>query len=113
MTPAELAAAYFEAIRGRDVERIRGLFAPDAKLTTAFGVTEGADAIADFYANYAFSFDDLWPEPGPLIVDGNLVAVEIELTAAGETSEVADVFEIDGDHIRRLRIYGTIERAQD
>jgi ketosteroid isomerase-like protein len=112
VTPAELATAYFEAIRGRDVEGIRRMFAPDAELTTAFGVTQGADAIAGFYRDYAFGFDDLWPELEPLIVDGNRVAVEITLTAAGQTTKVADVFEIEGEHIRRLTIYGQIAREE-
>jgi hypothetical protein len=113
VTPAELATAYFDAIRGKDVEKIRSLFAADATLKTAFGVTEGADAIADFYANYAFQFDDLWPEPGPLIADGNRVAVEITLTAAGQTTNVADVFEIVDDKIHRLTIYGQIQRDEN
>jgi SnoaL-like domain len=112
MTPHEVVGAYFDAIRGRDVEGIRRLFAPESELTSAFGVVHGSDAIAAFYADYAFQFEDLMPQPGPLLVDGNRVAVEITLTMAGQTSNVADVFELAGDKIRRLAIYGSIERDQ-
>ncbi|MGH9025113.1 MAG: nuclear transport factor 2 family protein [Acidimicrobiia bacterium] len=112
MSVDQTVRSYFEAIRARDVEAIRGLFASDAELCSAFGVVNGADAIATFYADYAFQFDDIWPEPGPLIIAGNRVAVEISLTMAGRTSQVADVFDLTGDKISRLAIYGAIERDQ-
>jgi ketosteroid isomerase-like protein len=110
MSIDETVRSYFEAIRARDVEALRRLFAPDAELVSAFGVVNGRDAIAGFYADYAFTFDDIWPEPGPLIIDGHRAAVEITLTMAGRTTKVADVFETGDDGIRRLAIYGAIER---
>jgi ketosteroid isomerase-like protein len=112
MTIDETVRSYFEAIRTRDVEALRRLFTPDAELVSAFGIVNGRDAIAGFYANYAFSFDDIWPEPGPLIVEGDRVAVEITLTMAGRTTQVADVFDVGNDGIRRLAIYGAIERDE-
>ena len=56
-------------------------------------------------AIFAFSIDDLWPEPGPLIVDGDRVAVEIQLRMGGSTTLVADVFTLDDGRIRRVAIY--------
>ncbi len=57
------------------------------------------------YRDTAFQFADLEPRPGPLVVDGNRVAVEIALRMNGTTTAVADVFEVDADGIRRLAVY--------
>src|SRR5262249_41600022 len=53
----------------------------------------------------AFNVEDLWPEPGPLLVEGERVAVEIRLRMAGNVTLVADVFTLAGGRIRRLAIY--------
>jgi hypothetical protein len=103
--PAAVATAYFAAITARDAEAIESLFEPDAELVNMAGTTRGAAAIARFYAENAFTFDDLLPEPGPLLVDGNQVAVEIRLRMNHNITTVADVFTIVGDRIRRLAIY--------
>jgi ketosteroid isomerase-like protein len=103
--PASVAASYFAAIRARDVEAIKACFAEDAELVNAAGTVTGRDAIADFYASSAFTFEDLAPHPGPFLVDGDRVAVEIDLTMAGRSNRVADFFEIRDGSIRRLAIY--------
>ncbi len=97
--------AYFGAIRARDADALRGLFTDDAQLTTVTGTYTGLDEILGFYRDLVFKVDDLWPEPGALIVDGDRVAVEIRLRMAGNTSYVADVFTLAGDRIHRLAIY--------
>jgi hypothetical protein len=38
-------------------------------------------------------------------VDGDRLAVEIELRMGGRSTPVADFFTVDGDRIRRLVIY--------
>jgi ketosteroid isomerase-like protein len=101
----EAVTAYFEAIRARDADTIHGLFTPDAELITSAGTFTGPDAIAGFYRDLVFKVDDLWPEPGELIVDGDRIAVEIRLRMGGQTTLVADVFTMQGDKIRRLGIY--------
>jgi ketosteroid isomerase-like protein len=105
MHVAEVANAYFNAVRSRDAEALRKLFAPDAELVTATGAFRGADAIADYYAELAFSIE---PDPtlGPFIVDGDRLAVEIDLATTIGPMQVADVFTIAGDQITRLAIYG-------
>jgi ketosteroid isomerase-like protein len=103
--PEGVVGAYFAAIGSRDVEGIRDVFHNDAELITAIGVTAGREAIAAFYRDTAFQFADLEPRPGPLVVDGNRVAVEITLRMNGTTTAVADVFEVDADGIRRLAVY--------
>jgi ketosteroid isomerase-like protein len=98
---------YFQAIRTRDADTLRALFTDDAELMTVTGTYTGPDAIASFYRDLVFKIDDLWPEPGELIVDGDRVAVEIALRMNGKTTMVADVFVLtaERDKIRRIAIY--------
>ncbi|HEY3833743.1 MAG TPA: nuclear transport factor 2 family protein [Acidimicrobiia bacterium] len=105
MQPVDVAAAYFDAVRARDADALRALFAPDAELVTATGTLHGADAIAGYYAQLAFAIE---PQPtlGPFIVAGERVAVEIDLATTIGPMQVADVFTIVDGRITRLAIYG-------
>ena len=103
--PTEVVGRYFAAITAHDAAAVAACFADDAVLVTAAGTFEGPAAIADFYARTAFQFEDLRPAPGPLVVDGDRVAVEIELFLGGATTPVADFFTVSGERIRRLVIY--------
>jgi hypothetical protein len=96
---------YFAAIRRKDAGALLGLFTQDAELVTLAGTYVGPDAIASFYRDLAFTVDDLWPEPGPLLVDNDRVAVEIRLRMNGSVSLVADFFTLSDDRISRLAIY--------
>jgi ketosteroid isomerase-like protein len=98
-------SAYFAAIRARDADALRDLFTEDAELISAAGAFSGRDAIVSFYRELAFKVDDLWPEPGPLIVDGDRVAVEIRLRMGGATTLVGDVFTLSDGRIARVAIY--------
>jgi SnoaL-like domain len=101
----ELANAYFAAIRARDGARLRELFAADAILISG-GVTKvGFEAIANWYETQAFLVE---PEPmlGPFIVDGNRLAVEIDLHTNLGKMAVCDVIEVNAGKIERLMIYG-------
>lgn len=80
-----------------------GLFTDDAELVWIAGTFTGRDAIVGFYRDLAFGIDDLSPEPA-FIVDGDRVAVEIELRMGGRTTLVADVFTLSGGRIARLAI---------
>jgi ketosteroid isomerase-like protein len=97
--------AYFAAIRARDAEALAPLFTEDAELVSAAGTFSGRDAIISFYRDLAFTIDDLWPDPGPLIVDGDRVAVEIRLRMGGTTTLVGDVFTLADGRIARVAIY--------
>jgi hypothetical protein len=102
----EAIDAYFAAIRARDAGRLGELFTDDAELVGPAGAFTGRDAIVEFYRDLAFALDDLWPEPGPLLVDGRRVAVEIRLRMAGSVTLVADVFTLAPDgRIARVAIY--------
>ena len=97
--------AYFAAINARDAAGIRALFEPDGELVTPAGRVSGAAAIADFYSTQAFGATDLRAVPGPLMISGNRVSVEIRLRMHGLESRVADFFEIDRGRIGRLSVY--------
>ena len=106
MDVTELAEAYFAAIRARDADRLRELFARDAVLSSG-GVTHvGSDTIATWYETQAFLIE---PEPslGPFIVDGDRLAVEIDVGTTIGRMSVCDVFETKNGRIERLAIYGT------
>jgi hypothetical protein len=102
---AETAAAYFAAINARDPAAIRRVFAPQSELITPAGRFVGAAQIADFYAAQAFTATDLAAHPGPLLVDGERVAVEIVLQMHGQSTRVADFFEVRDGLVQRLAIY--------
>ena len=104
MTDLDLVHAYFAAIRAKDADALGGLFTDDAALVTLAGTFVGPDAIAGFYRDVAFQVEDLWPEPGPLIVDGERVAVEIRFRMNGKVSLVGDFFTLRNGRIERLLI---------
>ena len=106
MTDLAAVDGYFDAIRRRDVEALAALFTDDAQLVTLAGTFVGPVAIAAFYRDLAFAVDDLWPEPGHYVVDGERVGVEIRLRMNGKVSLVGDFFTLAGDKIARLAIYG-------
>lgn len=97
--------AYFAAIRAHDADALGTLFTDDAELVSAAGTFSGRDAIVGFYRDLAFTVEDLWPDPGPFIVDGDRVAVEIRLRMGGTTTLVGDVFTLAGGRIARVAIY--------
>jgi ketosteroid isomerase-like protein len=103
--PAATATAYFAAINARDPAAIRAVFAPQGELLTPAGRVVGPDAIAEFYASQAFTAPDLRAHPGPLVVGGERVAVEIELQMHGQRTRVADVFVVRDGRIERLAVY--------
>jgi ketosteroid isomerase-like protein len=103
---------YFDAITRRDGARLRQLFTADAVLDAQGTEYRGADAIARFYEEGAFAFDDLLPHPRPPVVDGDRVVVTIDLHIAATDSTVVDTFELAGDRIRTLRIEGLTDEVR-
>jgi ketosteroid isomerase-like protein len=106
MTSEAVVTAYFEAIRARDAAALAPLFDVDAELESAAGTFRGRDAIVGFYRDLVFLVDDLWPEPGPLLVDGDRVEVEIQLRMNGAITPVRDFFTLRDCVITRLVIQG-------
>ncbi len=102
----DLVDAYFAAIRARDAEALRALFAVDAELTSGGTTHHGCDAIAEWYSSQAFAIE---PEPtlGAYVVDGERLAVEIDLHTSIGRMAVCDLFEARDGRIARVAIYGT------
>ncbi|MHB8219315.1 MAG: amidohydrolase family protein [Acidimicrobiales bacterium] len=108
--------AYFTAITVGDVDRLRSLFTPDAVLDAQGTEYRGSDAIARFYGQGAFGFDDLLPRPEAPVVEGDRATVKIDLRIGGGHADVEDVFTLAGDRIDRLEIRGlgeTVARRLD
>jgi hypothetical protein len=103
--PAAVADAYFAAVTAHDPDAVQACFTDDAELVTGGQTFLGAAAIGEFYRQ-SIHVPDLRPSPGPYVVDGDRLAVEIDLFVAGTHLAVADFFTIVGDKIRRLVIYG-------
>ena len=104
MSQVAVIDAYFAALQARDADALGALFTDNADLVTVAGTFTGPTAIAGFYRDLAFQVEDLWPEPGPLIIDGERVAVEIELRMNGKVSLVGDFFTLRNGRIERLLI---------
>jgi ketosteroid isomerase-like protein len=103
--PGDVAHAYFAGVTAHDADAIAACFAEDAELVTNTGTFRGREAIRGFYRDSLLQSADVRPSPGPLIVDGNRVAVEIDLLRGGRHILVGDFFTIDGDTISRLVIF--------
>jgi ketosteroid isomerase-like protein len=101
---AEIVAAYFAGVTAGDADAVAALFAPDARLTNAAGTLEGAAAIRRMYQN-GLSTGAMKPSPRPPVVDGNHVAVEIDLNANGVSLKLGDFFTIRDGKIQSLAIY--------
>ena len=102
--PESVVRAYFEAVEAGDAQSVRSLFAPDAELSSAAGSVTGADGIGVMYER-AFSTGASRPRPGPLVVDGERIAVQIELETDGGSARLGDFFTISDGRIQRLAIY--------
>jgi len=105
MTPVEVVERYFDCMRNGDAG-VAELFHDDARLIGLGTVVSGRGAIAAFYGA---SIDASRPQPrqcGPLLVAGERVAAEIEISlASGDVLHVVDLFVVDGDRIRSLTYF--------
>ena len=110
--PAALIGRYFEAVTARDVEALRALFSPTARLASGPIHLAGRDAIISYYTENTFTFDDFHPVPGPLQVEGARVTVTIHVRLGGLDHTVRDVFETESSQITSLHITG-FEEALD
>ena len=108
----EVVAAYFSAIRSRDIDGLYSLFGAEAVVTDYEETVYGRDKILERYESRFFGSEDLYPRPGKLLVDGDRVAVEIEVTLNGEVLQVADFFSIADGKIERLSIYAYPKREE-
>ncbi|MBY6685603.1 nuclear transport factor 2 family protein [Rhodococcus sp. BP-149] len=103
-TPSEVVSAYFAGVTAGDAAAVSALFASDAVLQNATGTLDGADAIRRMYEG-GLSSSTMVPSPRQYVVDGERVAVEIDLKADGHDVILGDFFTVRGGLITRLAIY--------
>jgi ketosteroid isomerase-like protein len=103
-SPVEVVNAYFASVTEADPQAVAALFAADAVLQNAVGTLTGADAIRRMYEN-GLAPGAMKPNPKRLVVDGENVAVEIDLIANGNSVALADFFTVRDGKIARLAIY--------
>jgi len=104
--PAALVGDYFAAVTAQDPALLRALFAPDAVFDVDGDCRTGHDDILRYYTEHTFVFEDFRPEPGPMLVDGSRVTVDIDVHLGGAERTVRDVFETDGARITALCVRG-------
>ena len=102
---SDVVARYFAAVMGRDPDGLRKVFAEDAVLQDPMGIRRGPTEIVSGFVDRFFGSEDFVPEPGPLLIKGDRVAVEISLHLGGEIVRLADFFTIADGKITRLDIY--------
>src|SRR6478736_4978242 len=85
-------------------EVVTAYFAGDAVLHNAAGTLNGAAAISRMYEG-GLKPGAMTPSPKPFVVDGESVAVEIELDANGTKVVLGDFFTVRDGKITRLAIY--------
>ena len=73
-------------------------------LHNAAGTLAGAEAIGRMYER-GLRAAKMTPSPGPLVIDGDTVAVEIDLEVDGASVRLGDFFTIRSGKIQQLSIY--------
>jgi len=101
---AAVVDAYFGCVAAGYPDAVASLFAEEAVLQNAAGTLIGSAAIKRMYQN-GLKPGAMRPNPRKMVVDGNKVAVEIDLVANGQSMTLADFFTIVEGKIQRLAIY--------
>ncbi|MCX4642030.1 MULTISPECIES: nuclear transport factor 2 family protein [unclassified Streptomyces] len=99
-----MVTAYFAGVTAADPHAVADLFAPDAVLQNAAGTLTGAEAIRRMYEN-GLTPGAMKPNPKQFVVDGENIAVEIDLIANGSAVTLGDFFTVRNGKIERLAIY--------
>jgi hypothetical protein len=103
--PAQVMERYFKAVQSHAVEPILDVFAPDAVLVTADREIVGHDKIREFYLGGVLKCKNFTPKPGPLLINGESLAVEIVLQCDGADRHVGDFFTMKNGKITRMVVY--------
>ena len=107
-SPEAVARRYFDAVRAASRSQLRALLADDAELVSInAGFMRGAEEIADYYQeNFFGAGARLRPGTGPLIVHGDVVAVEVQARSeSGKVSWLSDFFTVRDGLIQQLNVY--------
>ncbi len=113
---AEVVETYFRANRTHDLNLMRSILADDVEITSQAGTIKGADACLELVDKFLTQVGGIDPQPGPLLIDGDTVAVQIQahLPQLKEIRNLGDFFTIKKGKITQLFIYqaNTIKMAR-
>ena len=105
-TPIAVARTYFKAVKARDLDRLRGIFADDMELVTqTVGRMTGGDSIAQFYTALLARFCKITPRLGPFRTFADTVVVEVDGQHGPDMFKMASFFTVMRGRIARLAIY--------
>jgi hypothetical protein len=103
MTPEDRVLTVFERVRRSDPS-VSDLYAVDATLRSRNELHEGRPAIARFYEE-RFRTSPVHPHVDDLFVSLPVIVALLSVTMSnGDVRRFADVFEVDGEAIRSLRV---------
>jgi uncharacterized protein len=120
----ELLRSFYDALNRDDVESAVELCDPDVRVylnpdVVAALPPRGHKEVAEYLRGWFDSWDRYHPRPEEFIASGDDVVVMVQLEARGKGSrfeieeQVADVFEVGGGKISKLRLYVQRETALD
>ena len=104
LAPSQVVTAYFAGVTAGDAAAVADLFAEDATLHNAAGTMTGSDAIRRMYEQ-GLATAQMTPTPRTMVIDGDTVAVEIDLEVGGAHVKLGDFFTIRSGRIQQLSIY--------
>jgi uncharacterized protein (TIGR02246 family) len=111
MTPTEIARAYFAAIHAKDGDAMSRLFAPDGEFHVGSTHLVGNESIREHFETETFRRDGFHPEPRTFLVDGQYVAVVIDVRYGEQQHAILDLFTIVDERIAALDVYIGPEHA--
>lgn len=123
MSREELVRRAIAAVNARDVEGYLEFCTDDIELHTPVaevaGPHEGPDGIRRFFADIEDAGPDFRLELERVELVGDRLLAFLQIRASGRTSgiamdlETANVYEFDGDRIRRVRMYTDRAEARE
>ena len=102
----ELALTYFRSFASKDLDRLRGLLDPCITLRDWVIDVKGRDNVLAAMKGIFDQFAAIQVVPMNVLVEGDTVTAELEITLDGELIKVVDIIEYSPDwKIRAIRAY--------
>ncbi|WP_322770423.1 nuclear transport factor 2 family protein [Frankia sp. Cr1] len=114
--PAGVVAAYFAANTALDADAVGALFAPDGEMVVnGVRLRAGRQIVTEHYRQWMTAFvpGDIATTLGPILVDGEYVAVQVEIITRGEKAWLGYFFLLRDGLIHRLSTYVNIGSLDD
>ncbi len=109
----DVVSDYFRRVASQNMQQILDIFDSEAEIEIGQRIFRGYDELKAFYETGPLKFRQFRPEPGPLFIKDNVVAVEVTLHGDGRKRKIADFFEVENGLIKRLIIYSLVGHPFD